>query len=425
MLREGTGALHLAVLLKERVSIAALPLGESISIGRANDSHVQINDASVSRHHAVIHVGPPMRLEDLGSKNGVTLSRQGDRSIKVFREIVNLAPGDNLRIGKVTAVVRRALSPSVDAREGEGARHPSMRALFVKAHYVASSTLDVLVVGEPGSGRRTLAKIVHDASPRREGPFVVAEPDGRGRRDEAAFGALLAAADGGTLCLHEVGELAAEERLSLLRALEAHRARGRGNKGLRIVSTTQRDLTAKGAFERELYAVLAEIPLSVPPLRDRISEVPWLSTIFVADACRAIDREGEPRIQPDALSALREHTYPGNVRELRDIIERAVLLSTGDAITLDHLPSRLVAGACTMTWPGEILEPAREEEAPSAPQPQRHREMLDVIERKETIEALTRSRGNRTQAAKELGISRRTMVNRIKKHGIRVEPEKP
>ena len=300
----------------------------------------------------------------------------------------------------------------------------SMMRVHEQAQQVAAGTASVLLVGEAGSGRRTIAETIHRASPRRDQPFVtmrcvavsdtVVESELFGHEAGASAGAshakagILETAHGGTVFLDEVGELSLELQTKLLQAVQTGQITRIGGDtprsiDVRVVAATTRDLqhaSDEGAFRRDLLAHLGHTVLSIPPLRERPHEVQALTELFIAEAARIAGRV-LPRLAPAAMHVLRTYEWPGNVRQLRSAIERAVLLST-DTVTVEHLaldepaPEQLV-------WEGAV-EPTHSSTTP----------LEDITdERQRILRALEDSAGNQTKAAKLLGISRRTLINRL------------
>jgi DNA-binding NtrC family response regulator len=224
---------------------------------------------------------------------------------------------------------------------------------------------------------------------------------------------LFEAADGGTLFLDEVGELPQSTQVKLLRVLENRKVQRVGattarSVDVRFVSATNREVqdeSGLGDFRQDLYFRLNGISLTVPPLRERALDLAPLAAHFIAGACRSVERSRVPRLTDDALAVLKRYAWPGNIRELRNVIERAVLLCDGDAIQPAHLPSKLTAmraPSTTMTTTTTDLDPRT-----------RLLQQMEQIERDRVIEALTSCAGNQTQAAELLGISRRTLVTRL------------
>jgi transcriptional regulator with AAA-type ATPase domain len=299
------------------------------------------------------------------------------------------------------------------------AEEPAVRALFETARRAAKSELTVLIVGETGVGKEVVAAELQRASARAAGPFVrlscgslpesLIESELFGHERGAFTGAErrrighIERAAGGTLLLDEIGELPATVQTKLLRVLEERRLTRVGSTAevpvdVRFLATTNRDLereVERGRFRQDLYFRLSPIVLRVPPLRERMAELPRLVEVFVRAAAASVGR-APPRPSDGFLAALGRYPWPGNLRELRNVVERAVVLAEGEAIGVEHLPDRFGAPAA--------LAPMRE--------------AVDELERKSLEQALKETGGNRTHAARRLGISRRALLYKLKKYGI-------
>jgi DNA-binding NtrC family response regulator len=305
-----------------------------------------------------------------------------------------------------------ALPPDVIAES------PVFRQTIAEVALVAPSEVTCLLTGESGSGKEVLAELIHRWSPRAEGPLVrvnmaaipstLIESELFGHTRGAFTGAFedrvghIEAAAGGTLFLDEIGDLPAELQAHLLRALETKEFRPVGapnarHADFRLVVATNRNLEeaiASGAFREDLYYRINVFRLEVPPLRERPEDILPLARSFLRhhDA-RAI------RFSPRAMAVFTAYHWPGNVRELRNVVERAGILARGDVILPEHLP-------------GRIGEPGAARDLPHLLRP------LEETQKLAILEALKQCRGNRTHAAKLLGISRRTLLNRLKAYGI-------
>jgi len=220
---------------------------------------------------------------------------------------------------------------------------------------------------------------------------------------------LFEAAEGGTLFLDEVGELPSTVQAKLLRVLEARqvlRVGGRQarNIDVRFVSATNRDLEAavrEGSFRQDLFFRLNGFSLTIPPLRDRPDDIAPLARRFVLLAAQALQREPAPTLEDAALEALRRYAWPGNIRELRNVIERAVLLCEGDRLGDEHFPFKGRA-ASSDSGTADADDPRT-----------RLMQEIERAERARIVDALERCGHNQTQAAALLGISRRTLVTRL------------
>jgi len=254
-----------------------------------------------------------------------------------------------------------------------------------------------------------------------------------------------------------VGELPAALQVKLLRALQEERVRRLGDADdraidLRLVAATARDLEAEiaaGRFRQDLYFRLNGVSLVIPPLRERPMEIEELARVFVDDSARREKRTPAPRISAEAMQLLRSYTWPGNVRELRNVMERAVLLCTGDAILAEHLPVEKMQAVVSIEQPPASSPPAyfrpptippalgrSKTLPPFAPHPStvppgkldadatqpgewKLKDVVDGFEKERILDALEKCAGNQSRAAKLLGISRNTLIARLKQYGIR------
>ncbi len=284
-------------------------------------------------------------------------------------------------------------------------RDPVTRTLVERLTEVAGDDGPVLLTGEGSSGKGVFARILHDRTSRREAPYVVLrcaslfEPDritaALGPRGGLPAGASceVARARGGTLVLDEVCELAPDPQERLLDLLD-------GLEGTRLVATTHLDLRAlaeRGAFSEALLDALTGTEVLVPALRERAEDIVPLAEIFAAEA----GAEPPVRFSPGALARLRSHSWPGNVLELRNAMERAVRLSHGGEIMAEHLPS---------------------DSLPVATGENRLREHVDSIERDAIVKALAEANHNQTHAARRLGVSRRALIYKMEKYGLKPPP---
>jgi transcriptional regulator with GAF, ATPase, and Fis domain len=322
---------------------------------------------------------------------------------------------------------------------------------------VASGTISILLLGETGAGKEVTARRIHQLSPRAGKPFVgincaalpepLLESELFGHERAAFTGAtqakagLIETADGGTLFLDEVGEMPLTFQTKLLRVLEDREVlrvgsiRGRAV-DVRFMAATNRDLEreiAAGLFRADLFYRLNGVSLTVPPLRERVADIRALALKFIASACGPLGRT-EPNLSSAALEWLQRYDWPGNVRELRNCIERAVLLCE-DTIELEHLPT----DKTTRTLPDRFAHAApapvtikpppppgssdvdmAEDTLPGSYASEAERSLRQGAqgERDRILEALSLCAGNQTRAAKELGISRRTLVARLAEYRI-------
>lgn len=280
------------------------------------------------------------------------------------------------------------------------------------ARLVAPTDATVLILGEPGVGRQTLAREIHGLSTRRMRPFVVAScasfpADFFARAGDAA-GSELRAAAGGTLYLDEVADLDEVAQAQLLGYLETGRVGVLREEpfSLRIIASTSADLperVAQRQFRADLFHRLAVVPLELPPLRERAEDVPLLLKHHARELAR---QQGQRHVSfgVGALNALKAYGWPGNVRELRNLCERLSILLPGHAIAPENLPP-------------EMRLPARDAASTGFRLPAGGID-LNLLEADVIRQALQLAGGNRSRAARLLGISRDTLLYRIQKHGI-------
>jgi DNA-binding NtrC family response regulator len=306
-----------------------------------------------------------------------------------------------------------------------------IRRLLASVPRVSQTDSTVLITGESGTGKELVAKAIHSTSRRAHGPFVsvscaalpeqLLENELFGHVKGAFTGALAARkglleeAHGGTFFLDEVGEAPLSIQTKLLRVLEERSIRRLGDNrswpiDIRIVAATNRDLevaTREKTFREDLLYRLNVIRLHLPPLRDRRDDIPLLVRHFLALHCRQLSRELEG-FAPAALAALRSHAFPGNVRELSNVVEQAVALAAGPLIEPEDLPEH-------------IRQPAAARPVMSSPAPSASplEDALEGVEQEQIREALRLTGWNISQAATRLGISRNTLRYRIEKYGLR------
>jgi DNA-binding NtrC family response regulator len=340
-------------------------------------------------------------------------------------ERILLAIGHALDRGRLVSENRR-LADEAGASAGILGDAEPTRELRRTLARVAPTEATILLLGENGTGKELAARAIHDGSPRRHHPFVTVncaaipetlfESELFGHVRGAFTGATEARrgkfslADGGTLFLDEVGEIPLHLQPKLLRALESGDVERLGGSGpervdVRIVAATNRDLPAEveaGRFRRDLYHRLDVVPVKVPALRERSSDVPGLAAHFLDAACRR-NRVRAKRLNEGALAALSSHPWPGNVRELRNVMERVAILVPDPTIGPEHL-SFLAGGA----------PPA----APSSAAVGPLATLVEAFERAAVLAALERNRWRMTRTAEQLGLERSHLYKKLKALGI-------
>ena len=308
-------------------------------------------------------------------------------------------------------------------------RNSRMQEVFSQIKKVADLKTTILVLGESGTGKELVARALHQNGRRSQKPFVAvncgAIPENlleselfghvRGAFTDASGdkSGLFEQADGGTLFLDEIGEMPSVLQVKLLRVLqegEIKRVGGDVSKKIdvRVVSATSRDLSADveaGRFREDLYFRINVFCLQLPPLRDRVEDIPLLAEFFIRRYENANDSQ-KIRIEPDGLRSLMAHSWPGNVRELENALERACILCEDGRITSDCFP----ASVC--------LSDINYDSLPSGDENLSIKIAEDTMERALIRKALTKTGGNRTQAAKILEISHRSLLYKLKEYGI-------
>lgn len=320
---------------------------------------------------------------------------------------------------------------------------PEMQRILRMVKKVAPSQSTILITGESGSGKEFFSKIIHQLSKRANEPFVavncgaipenIVESELFGAKKGSFTGAiadkkgLFEEADGGTLFLDEIGELPLAAQVKLLRFLESREIRRIGENDLRfvdvrIIAATNRNLTDEiqaGRFREDLFYRLNTFQLHLPPLRARKAGLAQLIHFFVLK----YNQENQKNIQiiePTAQYALSEYSYPGNIRELSNIIEHAVVLSDGHAIYLEDLPDRLQK---LLQVQEPLLIPSSTNASPRLDLEELHLHedqivSLEEIEKRHILKALRHFNGNQTETSKALGISRSTLWRKIQEHKI-------
>jgi two-component system, NtrC family, response regulator AtoC len=446
---------ELVIFSSDEVRTFGLPREGTVTIGRGEASVVRIDDPSVSRNHAILRVGAKLVIQDLGSANGTMVrGKAGAGSLgetlnvrQLLQREADLAVGDSILFGTTSVVVRHKPTidlPDLAGRPGVIVRDPAMRIIYEQAARAARTQINVLILGETGVGKEVLAHAIHAHSTRAKGPFLgincatlsesLQESELFGFEKGAFTGALQAraglfeSAEGGTVLLDEVGELAPTTQAKLLRVLEERTVTRLGSNrpravDVRIVAATNRDVEAEsemGRFRSDLFFRLNGISLLIPALRERVDEIEPFARMFLGAACREVERTEPLALSAAALDVLRRHRWPGNVRELRNAIGRAAALCPGDTILPEHLPPALLRAveARTETARGGLVSAP----APMPPDATSgvaglSREITD-LERTRILDALERSGGNQTRAARALGISRGTLIARLNEFGV-------
>ena len=344
-------------------------------------------------------------------------------------------------------------------------RSLAMRRLYELVERVAPGEISVLVLGDTGVGKEVLAEEIHRLSPRRDKPFLrlncaalsesLLESELFGHERGAFTGAhqtkagLMETAQGGTIFLDEIGELPMAMQVKLLRVLEERQVwRVGGVKpreiDVRFVAATNRDLEAevrRNAFRQDLFFRLNGVSISIPPLRQRPEEIEELTKEFVEQLSSQQGRAKIPELGPGVMELLLQYSWPGNIRELRNALERAVLLAGTGPILREHFAVEKMTSTVSTPIGGPLGNPLGSMRAPQGSHSQPHsresmptapggfedeetslgdrlRQQVKEVERQHILDALSRCGGNQTRAARELGISRRTLITRLEEYNI-------
>ncbi len=431
--------------------------------GRSIINDLIISDKSISGTHFEIVVRDDgYRLRDLNSRNGTFIN-----DLKI-REVY-LTPGVSFRVGQTTVQFK----PTTDIVEIELSKQdrfdkvvggsPVMREIFASLEKISTSELTCLITGETGTGKELIARGIHNASPRKDKPFVVLDCGSIPRdliestlfgHEKGAFtGAIgqqvgcFEQADAGTIFLDEIGELDVSLQPKLLRVLEQREIKRVGGDrnvkvDVRVLAATNRDLRAEvnnGNFREDLYFRLSVVHCELPPLRDRREDIPTIANHFLKDV---VARRGTNlSFGQDAMAALLSRAWPGNVRELRNVVERAGALSDGPVITRQDLAfgpgglSPLEAHDLALT--GANAAHAAAAEMSGVPMPSTGPATFDasllkpglafksakqtVVDAFETAylgALLKRHEGNITRSAQEAGLTRYHLRELLKRHGL-------
>ena len=335
---------------------------------------------------------------------------------------------DHRRLTRENEVLRRQLEAGLGTRQDRLLyKSPKMADLVDLASRIAPSQATVLIQGETGTGKEIIARLIHDMSPRAARPFVAVncaaipemliESELFGHEKGAFTGAVqrrigrFEQADGGTLFLDEIGELSLHMQVKLLRFLQEREFQRVGGErtfkaDVRVISATHQDLEARtreGTFREDLFYRVNVVSMQVPPLRERREDIPLLIDYFIDRFDRA-NRKDLSGISQEARDLLLRYDYPGNVRELENIIERAVVISRGSVLETGDLP---------------FQAPDHRDDAGRNPHENTLREAVMSLERRLICEAMEKVGSNQSRAAKLLGLSERMLRYKLKKHDFK------
>ncbi len=404
--------------------------GERATIGTARDNALALTDPSVSGYHLELSAGKEgVAMHDLGSTNGTWSG-----GIRLERAVV--PTGTELVLGKSRLVVEGGLPTTIALHEADhlGPLYgvtTAMRRLMSTIRRVGAGNVSVLLIGESGTGKELLARALHDASPRRDKPFVTIDCGALtpslvaselfGHEQGAFTGAqkqrrgAFELADGGTLFLDEIGELPAEIQTMLLGALERRRFCRVGGReeievDVRLVGATHRDLRKEvnaGAFRLDLYYRVAVVTLEVPPLRDRVEDIPLLIEHFLLS--EGVEQTAVGLLGAETLSALQRHRWPGNVRELKNYVQATLAMGEPAQLRDDLEGAR----------PSEPTPAASFAPLLHLPYGAARDALLADFETAYVRALLARSEGNVARAARTAEMARSHLNLLLKRHKIR------
>ncbi len=414
---------------------------DEVRIGSSPDVDVAITDPSISREHVAIRlVSDGFLVTDIGSTNGTFIGELRIQSVVVASETLVRLGKTALRLLPLSETVEQELSPRARFGRMLGAS-AAMRETFALLEKVAASDLTVLVEGETGTGKELAAEGLHEASGR-QGAFVAVncgaiprellESELFGHEKGAFTGAVreragaFASADRGTIFLDEVGELPLDMQAKLLRALERREVKPVGSDKMisvdvRVVAATNRSLSKEvtaGRFRQDLYYRLAVVTVKIPPLRTRLDDLRLLVDGVQDELERRRRSAGLPapaRLDETAMAMLTRYEFPGNVRELRNIVERWAVLGTATA------PGETspIASATKEASKGEARSDGLDASIFDLPYHEAKDAYVERFDRAFTEEALRRSSGNVSKAARDAGVDRRHLQRLMVRFGVK------
>jgi DNA-binding NtrC family response regulator len=405
--------------------------GDVVSVGTARDNALAIADFTVSRYHLDVSVRPGgILVSDLGSTNGTYIG-----AVRIERAIV--PPGTLLKLGGTTIrfddAVRRAVPAAATRTELAGmlAVSPQMMRLFADIERVAASPTSVLIVGESGTGKERVAEALHARSSRAAAPLVTIDCGalsssllaselfghergaftGADRQHKGAF----ERAENGTVFLDEIGELPGPDQSALLGVLERKRFRRVGGSSElelegRVIAATNRDLRAEvnsGRFRQDLYHRLAVVVLRLAPLRDRREDIPVLIEHFARD----LGATGpiEAVFGAEQLAAWQKHPWPGNIRELRNAVEAALVVGPQLPSSDSDAPSEIRAPGTAAGDPSAPLLPYKDQRAG----------VVREFEHAYLVRLMAQAAGNVSQAARIAKMDRSHLIDLLHRHGLK------
>ena len=421
----GQGSVH-ALRLKSVLSVPILSPSGTLGVLYV-DSRVQRARFSAADRDLLLAFADQLALALSNANLHAELERKSAEILQQKLEVERLARGqarEIVRLKREVETQRKSLELRYDYAQIVG-RGPAMRAVLERLDRVTESEVNVLVLGESGTGKELVARALHFNGPRKAGAFLgincaalpenLLESELFGHVRGAFTGAdrdklgLMQAANGGTLFLDEVGELPLATQAKLLRVLQEREVRPLGATraqplDIRLVAATHRDLPsniAQGTFREDLYYRIAVVSVELPPLRDRLEDLPALSSRILEGLARDAGRPPQ-ELSRDALRKLSGHRFPGNVRELQNVLTRAFVLATGPRLTADDI---------------ELAVSARKRVGNAL-----SRKDFEAQERQRILEALRQARWNVSVVARSLGIPRNTLYRKLTRYGLNREP---
>ncbi|QDG54653.1 FHA domain-containing protein [Persicimonas caeni] len=428
-----------------------------ITLGTLEDNDIPLDDDTVSREHCrIVQDGPHTLIIDQGSTNGTYVN-----GVQV-REAY-LAPGSVLGVGNTQIRFNPVdeqvpITPSTSERLGDiVGKSVKMREIFGIIEKIAPTGATVIIEGETGTGKEVVARTIHQLSARKDQPFTVfdcgavpanlIESELFGHEKGSFTGAVMTRkglfemAEGGTIFLDELGELSLDLQPKLLRVLEQREVRRVGSNkpipvNVRVIAATNRSLAEEvdaGRFREDLFYRLSVVRLNLPPLRERIEDIPLLTRHFLSQLGFNRDHEGNHKVKTisrEALDVLTDYDWPGNVRELVNIIERGCSFARGDCITCEELPGYVTGdedGGLMLT-PGrrdsdrsDMADLPRRSELNDMPFKRAKEEWIASFEKDYIATLLARHSGNISSASREADIDRKYFRKLMYKHDIDID----
>ncbi len=449
---ESVRAMLGVVLRNEGYEVLTADDGKAaLEIGRREQPDVILMDIRMPRMDGMTAFRV-MRQEQLGAAVILmTAFATVDKAVEAMKAgaydyIIKPFNIDELKIMLRRAVENRQLAQEANLLRQQLSAHfsldrvitnsPAMRKVYDTVARVAPTQATVLITGESGTGKELMVNTIHYNSPRAGGPLIkvncsalpetLLESELFGHEKGAFTSAAsrrigrFELADKGTLLLDEIGEMPMAVQVKLLRVLQEREFERVGGSqtiktDMRVVAATNRslpELVARGEFRQDLYYRLAVVTVEIPPLRDRREDIPLLARLFLQKFAQEAGRDLDD-FDPEAMALLAGYRWPGNIRELSNVVERAVIMSTGRMIFPEDLPA-------------QFLPDAHERRAAQGAAPWHGESLRDIIKETECViirDALHRNKGNRMKTARDLDMSRRALQYKIAEYNLAAENE--